>query len=74
MINKTSSPMMITSKVKSRLEQLRKELTLQDIEDGGSGRVSYTDTIAHLLDFYYEEEDFIDDNINNRPLGNSFDW
>jgi len=68
-----SKPMMITEKVYLRLEELRKQLSKLDLEDGGTGRVSYTETINYLLDTYYDDE-FVDGNLNNDILDNNFDW
>jgi len=45
-------PMMIKTDVKESLDRVKKDLILKSIENGGTGRVSYGDTILILIEEY----------------------
>jgi len=45
-------PMMIKTDVKESLDRVKKELILKSLDNGGTGRVSYGDTIMILIEEY----------------------
>jgi hypothetical protein len=46
---KKHKPMLITTDVKDELDEVKKMLIIQNLEDGGTGRISYGDTISFLI-------------------------
>ena len=43
-------PMMVSTEVKDQLDTVRLDMVIEDIAEGGKGRISYGDVIQYLLD------------------------
>jgi hypothetical protein len=46
---KKHKPMIISTEVKEQLDEIKKTMIIESLNNGGSGRVSYGDAITYLL-------------------------
>lgn len=49
-------PMMVPTETKDNLDTIRKELIVENLVNGGTGRISYGDVIDHLIRKYEEKK------------------